>query len=138
MRETNFSESVMTATDGTPVRLVYDREADILEIFFGENESATGVELTDHIILRLNQQTKRAISLLLIDFSVLTERTEYGPRSYPLNKLDDLPESLRELMLQLVTSLPVNQFLKVSHFQASPTECVPLTYVEGQPSMTMT
>jgi hypothetical protein len=138
MRETNFSESVMTATDGTPVRLVYDREADILEIFFGENESATGVELTDHIILRLNQQTKRAISLLLIDFSVLTERTEYGPRSYPLNKLDDLPESLRELMLQLVTSLPVNQFLKVSHFQASPTERVPLTYVEGQPSMAMT
>jgi hypothetical protein len=74
----------------------------------------------------------------LIDFSVLTERTEYGPRSYPLNKLDDLPESLRELMPQLVTSLPVNQFLKVSHFQASPTERVPLTYVEGQPSMAMT
>ncbi len=137
MSEINFSESVMTATDGTPVRLVYDQEADILEIFFGTNEPATGVELTDHIILRLNQQTKRAMSLLLIDFSILTERTEYGPRSYPLNTLDDLPESLRELVLQLVTSLPVSQFLKVSHFQASPTERVPLTYVEAQPSMAM-
>ncbi len=137
MSEINFSESVMTATDGTPVRLVYDQEADILEIFFGTNEPATGVELTDHIILRLNQQTKRAMSLLLIDFSILTERTEYGPRSYPLNTLDDFPESLRELVLQLVTSLPVSQFLKVSHFQASPTERVPLTYVEAQPSMAM-
>lgn len=135
MSALNLSTTDMTAHDGTPVRLVYDQEADILEIFFGANEPATGVELTDHIILRLNQQTKRAISLLLIDFSVLTERTEYGPRSYPLNKLDDLPESLRELVLQLVTSPPVSQFLKVSHFQASPTERVPLTYVEAQPAM---
>jgi hypothetical protein len=135
MSALNLSQRDMTAYDGTPVRLVYDQEADILEIFFGTNEPATGVELTDHIILRLNQQTKRAISLLLLDFSILTERTEYGPRSYPLNTLDDLPESLRELVLQLVTSLPVSQFLKVSHFQASPTERVPLTYVEAQPSM---
>jgi hypothetical protein len=135
MSALNLSQRNMTASDGTPVRLVYDQEADILEIFFGTNELATGVELTDHIILRLNQQTKRAVSLLLLDFSILTERTEYGPRSYPLNTLEDLPESLRELVLQLVTSMPVSQFLKVSHFQASPTERVPLTYVEAQPSM---
>ena len=135
MSALNLSQRDMTASDGTPVRLVYDQEADILEIFFGTNELATGVELTDHIILRLNQQTQRAISLLLLDFSILTERTEYGPRSYPLNTLEDLPESLRELVLQLVTSMPVSQFLKASPFQASPTERVPLTYVETQPSM---
>ncbi len=65
------------------MRFVYDQEADILEIFFGENESATGVELTDYIILRLNQQTRRAISLTLLHFSILTERTEYGVESHP-------------------------------------------------------
>jgi len=135
MSALNLSQRDITAYDGTPVRLVYDQEADILEIFFGANEPATGVELTDHIMLRLHQQTKRAISLLMLDFSILTERTEYGPRSYPLNAFDDLPESLRDLVLQLVTSMPVSQFLKVSHFQASPTERVPLTYVEAQPSM---
>jgi hypothetical protein len=135
MSELNLDKIEITARDGTPVRLVYDQEADILEIFFGENELATGVELTDHIILRLNQKTKRAISLTLLDFSILTERTEYGPRSYPLDKLDELPEDLRELALQLVTSIPVSQFLKLSHFQASPTERVPLTYVESQPAM---
>ena len=138
MSTLNLSQREMTAYDGTPVRLVYDHEADILEIFFGTNEPATGIELTDHIILRLNQQTKRAISLLLLDFSILTVRTEYGPGSYPLNALDGLPESLRELVLQLLTSMPVSQFLKVSHFQASPTDRVPLTYVEAQPSMAMT
>ncbi len=125
----------ITAYDGTPVRLAYDQEGDILDIFFGANEPATGVDLTDHIILRLNQQTKRAISLMLIDFSILTERTEYGPHSYPLDKLHDLPDDLRELALQLVTSMPVSQFIKVPHFQASPTECLLLTYVESQPSV---
>jgi hypothetical protein len=135
MSELKVEKSEITARDGTPVRLVYEPETDILEIFFGENEVATGVELTDHVILRLNQQTKRAVSLTLLDFSILTERTEYGPRSYPLDKLGELPEELRELALQLVTSMPVSQFLKLFHFQASPTERVPLTYVEAQPAM---
>ena len=134
MSALNLSQSDMTAYDGTPVRLVYDQEVDILEIFFGTNEPATGVELTEHIILRLNQHTKRAVSLLLLDFSILTERTEYGPRSYPLTPLQTLPEEIRALVLQVVTSMPVRQFLKVSYFQASPTESVPLTYVEAQPT----
>ena len=137
MSALNFSRRDITAYDGTRVGLVYDQETDILEIFFGVNEPATDVDLTDHIVLRLNQQTKRAISLMLLDVSILTERTEYGPRSYPLDTLNVLPEDLRELVLQLITSMPVGQFLKVSHLQVSPTERVPLTYVEFQPSMSV-
>ena len=123
--------------DGTSVRLEYDREADILEIFFGENEPATGIELTDHILLRLNRKTRRAVSLMFDNFSVLAEQTEYGPRSFPMNKLDSLPEDLRDLVLQLLTTMPVSQFLKVSQLQISPTERVPLTYVEAQPVMAL-
>ena len=119
------------------MRLVYDPEADILEIFFGENEPATGIELTDYIILRVNQQTRRAISLTLLHFSILTEGTEYGPRSYPLNQLDELSEDLQEVVLHVITSMPVSQFLKLSYFQASPTERIPFTYVESQPVMVM-
>jgi hypothetical protein len=135
MSTLNLSQSNITAYDGTPVRLVYDPEADMLEIFFGTNEPATGIELTEHIVLRLNLQTKRAVSLLLLDFSILTERTEYGPRSYPLTTLDELPEEVRAIVLQVVMSMPVQQFLKVSHFQASPTESVPLAYVKAPPSV---
>ena len=137
MGKAKFHETKTTASDGTPVRFVYDQEADILEIFFGENESATGVELTDYIILRLNKQTRRAVSLMLLHFSILTERTEYGPRSYPLSNLDEVSEDLRELVLHLVTSMPVSQFVKLSHFQASPMEQIPFTYVESQPAMAM-
>ncbi len=136
MGKAKFYETKTTANDGTPVRFDYDQEADILEIFFGENEPATGVELTDYIVLRLNKQTRRAISLVLLHFSILTECTEYGPRSYPLDKLDEVPEDLRELVLHLVTSMPVSQFVKLSHFQASPTKQIPFTYVESQPSLT--
>ena len=122
-----------TASDGSVVRFVYDPEADMLEIFFGENQPATGVELTEDIILRLNRQTQRPVSLLLLHFSILTEQTEYGPRSYPLNKLAEAPEELGELALQLATSRPVSQFLKLTSFQASPTEWRPFTYVDAQP-----
>ena len=133
MNKAKFYETETTANDGTPLRFVYDREADILEIFFGKNEPATGVELTDHIILRLNKQTRRAISLTLLHFSILTECTEYGQRSYPLDKLNEVSKDLRESVLHLVTSKPVCQFVKLSHFQASPTEKIPFTYVESQP-----
>src|SRR5438034_9909827 len=96
--------------------LVYDPEADMLEIFFGPNEPATGIELTEHIVLRLNLQTKRAVSVLLLHFSILAERTEYGPRSSPLTTLHTLPDEVRAVVLQGITSMPVKQFLKVSHF----------------------
>jgi hypothetical protein len=138
MSTLHLSQSDITAYDGTPVRLVYDHEADMLEIFFGTNEPATGIEFTDHIVLQPNLQTRCAVSLLLLDFSILTERTEYGPRSYPLTALRALPEEVRAVVLQVMTSMPVKQFLKVSHFQVSPTESVPLTYVEAQPSVHVT
>jgi len=56
--------------------------------------------------------TKRALSLLLLHFSILSEQTEYGPRSFPLDKVEQLPEVMKELVLRLITSLPVSQFLK--------------------------
>jgi hypothetical protein len=130
MSELNLYQSKVMAENGETVRLVYDEGADMLDIFFGENEPATGIELTDHILLRLNQTTERAVSLTLLHFSILAQQTEYGPRSYPLENLEQLPEQLRELVVRAVTTAPVNQFLKLSYFQASPTKRVPFTYVE--------
>jgi len=135
MDKTSFFETEITAADGTPVRLVYDREADILEIFFGQNQPGTGVELTEHILLRVNLQTRQPISVSVLHFSVLTEHTEYGPRSYALEKLNEVSEDLRELVLHVLNTMPVRQFLKITHFQASPTEQIPVTYVESQPAL---
>ncbi|MGD9972970.1 MAG: DUF2283 domain-containing protein [Desulfatirhabdiaceae bacterium] len=112
------------------IRFAYDEEGDTLEIFFGENEPATGVEITDDILLRLNKAAGRAISLTIHHFSILAEQTEYGPRSFALENIDTLPDELREIVLRVITTPPTNQFLKISYFQDSPTKCVPLTYIE--------
>ena len=130
MSDVNLYQTEVLTANRETVRLVYDKDEDILEVFFGQNEPATGIELTDHILLRLNQTTGRAVSLMILHFSILAERTEYGPRSYPLDSLDELPEDLREVVVRIMTTAPVNQFLKLLHFQASPTKCVPLTYIE--------
>lgn len=133
MGELKLQRTEMVAQDGTPVRLVYDEEADILEIFFGENGPATGLELTNYIVLRLDRNAKRILSVILRHFSILAERTEYGPRSFPLEKLESLPEEIRELVLRSLTTLPVSQFLKLSHLQTSPKKRLPVAYVESQP-----
>ena len=131
MSNLKLHRAEVKAPNGETIRLIYDENGDILEIFFDENEQATGVELTDHILLRLNQTTRRAVSLTILHFSILTEQTEYGPRSYPLDGLEELPEELRELVIHIATTAPVNQFLKLSHFQESPMKHVPITYIES-------
>ena len=130
MSDLKLKKTEVKAANGETIRLVYDESSDMLDIFFGENEPATGVELTDHILLRLNPKTGRVMSLTLLHFSILTEQTEYGPRSYPLDKLFELPENLREFVVRALKTEPVNQFLKLSHFQESPAKRVPFTYVE--------
>jgi len=134
MSELKLQKTVLTAKDGTSIQLVYDPEADILEIFFGENGPATGIELTDQMVLRVDQKQKRALSLVLLHFSILSEQTEYGPRSFSIDKVQHLPAELRQLVLRLLTSQPVSQFLKLSQFQLSPQEQMPLAYVESQPA----
>jgi hypothetical protein len=119
------------------IRLAYDEQADMLDIFFGENRKGTGVELTEHILLRLDRESGRAISLSILDFSILASPTEFGVRSFALIGLDDLPEELRETVARIITTPPVNQFLKVTTFYASPANQVPLTYVEGPSELVM-
>ena len=130
MNNLKLQQTEIKDETGAIIRLVYDENEDLLEIFFGENEPATGIELTEHILLRLNKTTGRAVSLTLLHFSILIERTEFGPRSYPLDKLEELPVDLREQVIRVIMALPVNRFLKISFFQESPTKRVPLTYVE--------
>lgn len=130
MSELVLNKSTMKLTTGDEINLTFNESDDILEIFFGENEPSTGIELTDNILLRINRKTGRASSLTIQHFSILAERTELGPRSYPLDRLEELPEDLRELTIYIISRPPINQFIKLSHFQESPTKQIPLTYVE--------
>ena len=114
----------------------YDKEADVLYISFSPGEKPTAaVELNENILLRFNRAEKRAIGLTLMDFSVLVQLTTLGPRSFPLSGLKDLEPEWQETVIEIITSLPVNQILKVSSYMLSSAEIVPITSVEKPPIM---
>ncbi len=112
----------------------YDKEADVLYISFSPGEKATtAVELNDNILLRFNRAEKRAVGLTLMDFSVLVQLTNLGPRSFPLSGLSELEPDWQDTVIKIITSPPVNKILKVSAYTPSLAETVPVTFVEMPP-----
>jgi uncharacterized protein YuzE len=112
----------------------YDKEADVLYISFSPGEKATtAVELNDNILLRFNRAEKRAIGLTLMDFSVLVQLTELGPRSFPLAGLSELEPDWQDTVIEIITSPPVNQILKISVYTPSLAEAVPIASIEKPP-----
>lgn len=117
--------------DNTALRYDYDQEADVLYISFAPGEKAsTAVELNENILLRFNRAEKRAIGLTLMDFSVLVQLTRFGPRTFPLSGLADLEPEWQDLVIELITSSPVDQVLKVSTYTPSFSETIPVAIVE--------
>jgi len=112
----------------------YDKDVDVLYISFSPGEKATSaVELNDNILLRFNKAEKRAVGLTLMDFSVLIQLTNLGPRSFPLTGLNDLDAEWQETVLEMIKKPPVNQILKVLAYTPSLTETMPITIVEKPP-----
>jgi uncharacterized protein YuzE len=112
----------------------YDKEADVLYISFSPGEKATAaVELNDNILLRFNRAEKRAIGLTLMDFSVLVQLTNLGPRSFPLTGLKELEAEWQETVIEIITKPPISQILKISSYSPSPAETVPITSVQKPP-----
>ena len=112
----------------------YDKEADVLYISFAPDQKPTAaVELHENILLRFNRTEKRAVGLTLMDFSVLVQMTQLGPRSFPLSGLQDLETEWQETVIEIITKPPVNQILRVSSYTPSMTEVIPITSVEKPP-----
>lgn len=110
--------------------LNYDEESDTLYISFAPGEVASGIELNEHILLRINQRERRAVGLTLFDYSVLAQQTEVGPRSFPLTGLAALSTELREVVIDIVRTEPVSRFLAVSAYSPSPIEVIPITSLQ--------
>ncbi|MBS1252355.1 MAG: hypothetical protein MAG451_01394 [Anaerolineales bacterium] len=113
--------------------LSYDKEADVLYISFSPGEKATtAVELNDNILLRFNRVEKRVVGLTLMDFSVLVQLTDMGPRSFPLSGLRELEPDWQDLVMEIVTQPPVSQILKVSVYTPSLAETIPIALVDRE------
>jgi uncharacterized protein YuzE len=104
----------------------YDETSDTLYISFAPGEAATGIELTDHILLRVNKRERRAIGLTLLDYSILAQTTDIGPRSFPLTGLDELSDDLREMVLDILLHPPVHDILSLLAYTPSLAETIPI------------
>jgi uncharacterized protein YuzE len=107
----------------------YDETSDTLSISFAPGERATGVELTDHIILRINKAERRAIGMTVLDYSLVAQATEIGPRSFPLTGLMELSAEMRELVIDILRHEPVNEIVALSAYTPSMSEQIPIIWL---------
>jgi uncharacterized protein YuzE len=110
----------------------YDEESDSLQITFAPGLSATGLELNENILLRVDRSAGEAVGLTIFNFSVLAQPTEMGPRSLPLTGLADLSPDMRDLSLSILRRTPVSEYFRLSAYapSADPRELVPITLLE--------
>jgi uncharacterized protein YuzE len=105
----------------------YDEPSDTLYVSFAPGENATGIELNDHILLRINKNERRAVGLTFFEYSFLAQKTEVGLRSFPLTGLAELSDELRETVLEILLRPPVSDILFLSTYTPSIAETVPIT-----------
>lgn len=107
----------------------YDEVSDTLYISFEPGAKATGIELNESILLRVNKQERRVIGITLFNYSYLAQRTESGPRCLPLTGLADLSQDLGTLVLDLLQRLPATDILAISSYSPSLGENIPVITV---------
>ncbi len=110
----------------------YDEASDTLHILFMPGESGTGIELNENILLRINKGARSAVGISLFNYSILAQRTEMGPRSFPLTGLAVLSEELREIALRILQEAPVHDYLATSAYTPGGSEPIPIMYLQPQ------
>ncbi len=111
----------------------YDEISDTLYVSFAPGEKATGIELSDHILLRINKAERRAVGLTFFEYSLLAQRTEWGMRSFPMSGLAQLSDGLRQLVLEVIQRPPVSDVLSLSAYAPSAAETIPITWLHPEP-----
>jgi hypothetical protein len=119
--------------DSPIIRYEYDAEADVLDIYFGENRRAWTIELTDNILLSIDKATQQPVTLTLLDLTALIRPAGAGPQSFPLTGLSDLPVQEKELVIRVLTTPPVSDFLDISSVVLPATLPLPVTHLEPLP-----
>lgn len=111
----------------------YDEASDTLTVCFEPGTPATGIELTDHILLRIHQQQRKAISIVFFEYSVLAQKTEMGTRSFPLTGLSHISSDIREIVFDILLTPPVSDFLQLSAYTLSSVETIPIISLQPMP-----
>ncbi len=117
----------------TKINFNYDEISDTLYISFEPGEKATGIELNEHILLRINKNERRAVGLTFFEYSLLAQKTYIGPRSFPLTGLSEISDDLREIVLDIIKHPPVSDILSLSAYTPSVIETIPISHLQPLP-----
>ncbi|MDI6768333.1 MAG: DUF2283 domain-containing protein [Anaerolineales bacterium] len=94
----------------------YDRETDLLEVFFADVEANASASLTPDIVLHFDSNTSRAASLILNNFSALVQPDQFGPCTFRV-QAERWPSHLRPIVWRILTSPPVNEWLEITSYR---------------------
>lgn len=108
----------------------YDEISDTLYISFEPGKEATGIELNDHILLRVDKEKRKAIGITFFEYSLLAQKTDFGPRSFPLTGLAQLSAELRALVIDILQNSPVKEILMLSTYTPTVSDDIPITSVQ--------
>lgn len=111
-------------------RINYDEISDTLTVVFESSKPSIGIELTSNILLRIDPQTGKAVSLNFFDYSILSQSTDLGLRSFPLVGLTTLSKELQENTLQILQRTPVCNFLQLSAYTPSMNQVIPIILLQ--------
>ena len=92
------------------IALDYDSEGDILYITFGKPRAATGYQLSEQLLLRLDAKTDTVAGITIFNFAYHTQ----AQHEIKIPNVDSR-------MLHILTSAPVNQFITVHSGKAGMT-----------------
>lgn len=91
------------------IRITYDPEGDILYVTFGQPTAATGYQLSDQLLLRLDPRTQEVTGLTIFNFSARAQTA----RKMSLPGIEENPE-VRTHLLQILNAPPVTRFLRIA------------------------
>lgn len=105
----------------------YDETSDTLYMSFAPGIKATGIELNEHILLRIDKESRKAVGITFLNYSILIQKADYGPRSFPLTGLNKLSDESRQIVMEILGSAPVKDVLSLSTYTPSFSEAIPIT-----------
>ena len=105
----------------------YDEISDTLYMSFIPAVKATGIELNEHILLRIDKESRKAVGITFLNYSILIQKADFGPRSFPLDGLAKLTAETREIVMELLENAPLKEILSLSTYTPSFSEAIPIT-----------
>lgn len=112
----------------------YDEASDVLDVHFvAERRPAWTIELTPNVMISIDRVRQQVVGLTFLGYTALIEPTLWGPRSFPITGLANLPFEERDLVFAVLNYPSVQAWLDVSVVENLPDSPFTVAHLESPP-----